>query len=107
MNLFFDLGGGGTPELCLRKSDPWVTKPLKTRNTLLCTRIRRDSNGLARERDLDFPVRQDHAGTLLGSNKSEVCTQRRHEPASGACGSSTSTSPSWGSSCRVLSMRSR
>src|SRR3989304_9667733 len=34
MNLFFDLGGGGTPELCLRKSDPWVTKPLKTRNTL-------------------------------------------------------------------------
>src|SRR3990172_10962062 len=33
MNLFFDLGGGGTPELCLRKSDPWVTKPLKTRNT--------------------------------------------------------------------------
>src|SRR3990172_10454166 len=34
MNLFFDLGGAGTPELCLRKSDPWVTKPLKTRNTL-------------------------------------------------------------------------
>src|SRR3989304_1042477 len=33
MNLFFDLGGAGTPELCLRKSDPWVTKPLKTRNT--------------------------------------------------------------------------
>src|SRR3972149_4945488 len=35
MNLFFDLGGAGTPELCLRKSDPWVTKPLKTRNTHL------------------------------------------------------------------------
>src|SRR3972149_6558625 len=33
MTLFSALGGAGTPELCLRKSDPWVTKPLKTRNT--------------------------------------------------------------------------
>src|SRR3990172_11874050 len=39
MNLFFDLGGAGTPELCLRKSDPWVTKPLKTRNTPLSWRL--------------------------------------------------------------------
>src|SRR3972149_2722749 len=55
MNLFFDLGGAGTPELCLRKSDPWVTKPLKTRNTQkmwVMTRAHAPGYSLSSLRDL-------------------------------------------------------